>query len=111
MLSTKTKNYESNSIKSDSLKFFEMLSDLSLDNNISNNFINTVNKINGNYSIAFTFKQYDQVLISSNCGSLFYFYEHLYDMFHIALLNLLFHVILNEVYHHKIFYQTNYIEN
>jgi len=83
-LSNKTKNYESNSIKSDSLQFFEMLSDISFENNISNNFINTVNKIKGNYSIAFTFKEYDQVLLSSNCGSLFYYYDKKNNFFAFA---------------------------
>ena len=74
-LDKKTKNYESNSIKSDSLKFFEVVSDISHDDNFANNFINTINKLNGNYSIAFTFKQYDQIFLTSNCGSLFYYHD------------------------------------
>ena len=52
-----------------------MVSDISHDDNFANNFINTINKLNGNYSIAFTFKQYDQIFLTSNCGSLFYYHD------------------------------------
>jgi len=70
-------NYESFDMKSDSLNFFEKL-----EKNIENSklssvecFVKFVNEIDGNFSIAFSDLKDQIILISSNCGSLFYFYD------------------------------------
>ena len=37
---------------------------------------NYIKDIVGNYSIAFTFKNENKILISSNCGSLYYYHDN-----------------------------------
>ena len=71
----KTKNYESISIKSDSLKFFELLSNIPQDQDFINHYKNILSKMRGNYTIAFVLKDYNEIILSSNCGSLFYYYD------------------------------------
>ena len=71
----KTKNYESISVKSDSLKFFEQLSNIPENNDFIYNYKIILGKMRGNYTIAFTLKNYNEIILSSNCGSLFYFYD------------------------------------
>ena len=71
----KTKNYESISIKSDSLKFFELLSNIPQDQDFINHYKNVLSKMRGNYTIAFVLKDYNEIILSSNCGSLFYYYD------------------------------------
>ena len=71
----KTKNYESISIKSDSLKFFEQLSNIPENEDFIHNYKIILGKMRGNYTIAFTLKNYNEIILSSNCGSLFYFYD------------------------------------
>ena len=70
-------NYESFEMKSDSLNFFEKLENQTEENGLSSteNFINLVNEIEGNFSIAFSDLKDQVILISSNCGSLYYFYD------------------------------------
>ena len=80
----KTKNYESISVKSDSLKFFEKLSNSSDHNNFIKNYKDILNEMRGNYTIAFALKEYDEVFIASNCGTLFYYYDKASNFFAFA---------------------------
>ena len=73
--SSKTKNYESISIKSDSLKFFEKLSDLSLNSEFLKEYLSYLSNLRGNYSIAYSLKEYNEIFLSSNCGSLYYYHD------------------------------------
>ena len=73
--SSKTKNYESISIKSDSLKFFEKLSDLSLNQEFLKDYLSYLSNLRGNYSIAYSLKEYNEIFLSSNCGSLYYYHD------------------------------------
>ena len=73
--SSKTKNYESISIKSDSLKFFEKLSDLSLNPEFLKDYLSYLSSLRGNYSIAYSLKEYNEIFLSSNCGSLYYYHD------------------------------------
>ena len=72
----KTINFESYSVKSDSLTFFENISNLSEDQNFLFSYQKYMQEIVGNYSIAFTFKNENKILISSNCGSLYYYHDN-----------------------------------
>lgn len=72
---SKTKNYESISIKSDSLKFFEKLSDLSLNPEFLKEYLSYLSNLRGNYSIAYSLKEYNEIFLSSNCGSLYYYHD------------------------------------
>lgn len=72
----KTINYESYNVKSDSLIFFEELSKIAENNNFLENYINYIDKIIGNYSIAYFLKNERKIFLSSNCGSLYYSYEN-----------------------------------
>ena len=71
------KNYESFQMKSDSLTFFEKLEKKSEETNesIIKCFIEFIEEIDGNFSIAFTDLEEQILLISSNCGSLYYFQD------------------------------------
>jgi glucosamine--fructose-6-phosphate aminotransferase (isomerizing) len=71
------KNYESFQMKSDSLSFFEKLEKKSEENDesIIKCFMEFIDEINGNFSIAFTDLKEQILLISSNCGSLYYFHD------------------------------------
>ena len=71
----KTINYEGYNVQSDSLDFFENLSELSEKKDFLRLYINYLNNIDGNYSIAFKIKNENKILISSNCGSLYYYYD------------------------------------
>ncbi len=73
--SEKTKNYESYNIKSDSLLFYERISELSEKKNFLKDFFEYLNNTQGNYSIAFHLKNENKIFISSNCGSLFYYHD------------------------------------
>ena len=73
--SLKTKNYESISIKSDSLKFFEKLSELSLNQDFIKEYFLYLSNLRGNYSIAYSLKDYNEIILSSNCGSLYYYHD------------------------------------
>jgi glucosamine--fructose-6-phosphate aminotransferase (isomerizing) len=73
--SEKTKNYESIDIKSDSLKFFEILSKSYEENNFVLNYNKILSEMRGNYTIAFTFKDHEDIFLSSNCGSLFLYHD------------------------------------
>lgn len=73
--SSKTKNYENISIKSDSLKFFEKLSYLSLNQDFLNEYFLYLSNLRGNYSIAYSLKEYNEIFLSSNCGSLYYYHD------------------------------------
>ena len=72
---TKTKNYESYNVKSDSLLFFENISNLTQNKNFFKDFYNFLKNTVGNYSIAFYLQNENKIIISSNCGSLFYYKE------------------------------------
>ena len=74
--SEKTKNYESYDVKSDSLIFFENISKLSSNENFLKDFFNYLKNIIGNFSIAFYLQNENKIFISSNCGSLFYYYDN-----------------------------------
>ena len=71
------KNYESFQMKSDSLSFFDKLEKKSEENDesIIKCFMEFIDEINGNFSIAFTDLKEQILLISSNCGSLYYFHD------------------------------------
>ena len=71
------KNYESFQMKSDSLTFFEKLEQKSEETNesIIKCFIEFIEEIDGNFSIAFSDLKEQILLISSNCGSLYYFHD------------------------------------
>ena len=71
------KNYESFQMKSDSLSFFEKLEKKSEENDESTIkcFMEFIDEIDGNFSIAFTDLKEQILLISSNCGSLYYFHD------------------------------------
>ena len=71
----KTINYESYDVKSDSLIFFENISELSEKKDFLKSYINYLNNLDGNYSIAFKIKNENKILISSNCGSLYYYFH------------------------------------
>jgi glutamine---fructose-6-phosphate transaminase (isomerizing) len=69
------KNYESFEMKSDSLNFFEQLEKKNDQNKepIIKSFIDFISEIDGNFSVAFSDLKEQILLISSNCGSLYYF--------------------------------------
>jgi hypothetical protein len=69
------KNYESFEMKSDSLNFFEELEKKNEQNKepIIKSFIDFISEIDGNFSVAFSDLKEQILLISSNCGSLYYF--------------------------------------
>tara|TARA_Y100000590_G_scaffold469982_1_gene661105 strand:- start:1189 stop:3123 length:1935 start_codon:yes stop_codon:yes gene_type:complete len=71
----KTKNYESYDVKSDSLIFYENLSKISEKPDFIKNLFNFLKNIVGNYSIAFFLKNENKIFLSSNCGSLYYYFE------------------------------------
>ena len=71
----KTINYESYNVKSDSLTFFEKLSDFADKKNFIDLYLSYLKKIIGNYSISFFVKNENKIYISSNCGTLYYYYD------------------------------------
>ena len=72
----KTKNFESYDVKSDSLLFYENISRISENKNFIEDFFNYLKMIKGNFSIAFFLQNENKIFISSNCGSLFYYYDN-----------------------------------
>ena len=72
--SEKTINLEGYDIKSDSLELFENLSSI-IENkkNFIESYLKHLKSIRGNYSIAFRIPSLLKTVISSNCGSLYYF--------------------------------------
>jgi len=78
----KKQNFESFEMKSDSLNFFEKLEERAETNGSSIKcFIEFIGEVDGNYSIAFTDLKEQILLISSNCGSLYYFYDKINKIF------------------------------
>ena len=71
----KTKNYESYDVKSDSLIFYEKISQISEKSDFIKNLFNYLKNIVGNYSIAFFLQNENKIFLSSNCGSLYYFFD------------------------------------
>ena len=69
------KNYEGLNVKSDSLIFYNLLSKLH-NNNFLKNFLEIIKKLKGNFSLAFFLKDNDEIFLSSNCGSLYYYYDN-----------------------------------
>ena len=78
----KTINYESYDVKSDSLMYFEKLSEIYDQEDFITNYLKFIKSIVGNYSIAFFLKNENKIFISSNCGSLYYYYNE--DFFSFA---------------------------
>ena len=73
----KTQNYESFEMKSDSLNFFEKLENrikITKSSSIES-FLDIIKEIEGNFSIAFNDLHDGLLLISSNCGSLYYLFD------------------------------------
>ena len=71
----KTENLESYYVKSDSLTFFENISNFANDQNFINQYIQYLKNIIGNYSVAFQVRNENKIIISSNCGSLYYYFD------------------------------------
>ena len=78
----KTKNYESYDVKSDSLAFFENISNLYENKNFVLEVFNYLKNVIGNYSIAFFSRNENKIFLSSNCGSLYYYKDE--DIFTFA---------------------------
>ena len=73
--SDKTINYESFNVKSDSLIFFEELSKIANSENFIEKYIKHINNMIGNFSISFFLNNEKKIFISSNCGSLYYYFD------------------------------------
>ncbi len=71
----KTENLESYNIKSDSLTFFENISEFANDQTFIKKYVEYLKDIIGNYSVAFQVRNDDKIIISSNCGSLYYYFD------------------------------------
>ena len=71
----KTQNLESYNIKSDSLTLFENISKYANDQNFITKYVEYLQGIAGNYSVALQVRGENKVIISSNCGSLYYYFE------------------------------------
>ena len=71
----KTQNLESYNIKSDSLTLFENISKYANDQNFITKYVEYLQSIAGNYSVALQVRGENKVIISSNCGSLYYYFE------------------------------------
>ena len=72
----KTENLESYNVKSDSLTFFENISEYANDQNFINNYIQYLKNVVGNYSVALQVRNENKIIISSNCGSLYYYFDN-----------------------------------
>ncbi len=82
--STITKKYESFYERSDSLKFYEKISELVNRKDFIHNYLELLKNLRGNYSLAFFLKDYQEIFLSSNCGSLYYYYDQTKDFFAFA---------------------------
>ena len=72
----KTVNLEGHNIKSDSLEFYEVLEKINDEgSSFLTEYLNYVKGVVGNYSIAFRLLNKSQIVLSSNCGALYYFYD------------------------------------
>jgi len=71
----KTENLESYNIKSDSLTFFENISEFANDQTFIKKYVEYLKDLIGNYSVAFQVRNDDKIIISSNCGSLYYYFD------------------------------------
>ena len=60
---TKTENLESYNIKSDSLTFFENISELAKNQNFFSRYVEYLKKIVGNYSVAFQVRNENKIII------------------------------------------------
>ena len=76
-------NQESYNIKSDSLILFENLNKYVTENkdNFYKKYVDHLNNVDGNYSIAFRIPSLKLNFLSSNCGSLYYFSSDEYLIF------------------------------
>ncbi len=76
-------NYEGYNVKSDSLIFYEELSEIYQKDplNFISNFTNFMKKIDGNYSIHFRIPELKINFLSSNCGSLYYISDENYIIY------------------------------
>lgn len=70
-------NYESINVKSDSLIFFEKLSEKinKKNSDFIHSYFDLIDQVSGNYSIVFNYTLKNFILISSNCGSLYYYFD------------------------------------
>ena len=71
----KTENLESYNVKSDSLTFFENISEFANDQNFIRQYVQYLKSVIGNYSVAFQVRNDNKIIISSNCGSLYYYFD------------------------------------
>ncbi|MAJ50027.1 MAG: hypothetical protein CMB82_00210 [Flammeovirgaceae bacterium] len=72
----KTVNLEGHNIKSDSLEFYENLDKIfHKNNNFIIDYLNYLKSVIGNYSIAFRTLDSSKIILSSNCGALYYLYH------------------------------------
>jgi len=71
----KTENLESYNIKSDSLTFFENISEFTKNKNFVSHYIEYLKNTTGNYSVALQVRNENKIIISSNCGSLYYYFD------------------------------------
>ncbi len=72
----KFKNNDAENLKSDSHILFNFLSEkFNNKENYINQFLKIIRDINGNFSIALFLQHDDEMFLSSNCGSLYYYYD------------------------------------
>ena len=77
----KTENLESYNIKSDSLTFFENISEFAKEQNFISQYIKYLKNTIGNYSVALQVRNENKIIISSNCGSLYYYFDEKFFCF------------------------------
>jgi len=79
----KTINLEGHNIKSDSLEFYENLEKINGKNNGSflPDYLSYIKERTGNYSIAFKISGTSKMILASNCGALYYFYDEKTNFF------------------------------
>ena len=78
----KTVNLEGYNIKSDSLDFYENLDSIkNSKKNFFEGYLLYLKTIIGNYSIAYRLIDSSKIVISSNCGSLYYFFDDISKTF------------------------------
>jgi len=95
---TKTRNYESILEKSDSLRFYENLSNFAKGKSFLNNYLKLLSNTSGSYSLSYILKNSENVFLSSNCGSLYYYYDKKNNFFTFASeKNILAHYIKNSL--------------